>query len=482
MKRLIPLALALSASPALAKEGMQDGLQRRVAAVLASAGSGIRFGMVVADADGHEIVAIDPNGRYIPASNTKLFTTAAAFATLPGIDAPDTVGGASVRLDAQDGGVTDVVLVGHGDARLSSAADCLVDCLATLADAVASNTRQVRDVVGDDSLFPDQRWSPGMSWNNIPTRSGTAASALTLDDNEVVLKVTPGAVGAPPEVAGDGYYTIDDRAVSAASGARGLAFDRAPNTRVLRLTGTIATSETLRLGVDDPAERAAWIFAAMLRARGVTVTGAVATRHRPAMPADDPALRRGSPPARPAEPAALARLVAPPLAEDLRHTNKVSQNLHAELLLRRIGRVNGNGSIADGLAAVRAVLTSAGVPRADYDFSDGSGMSTYNRVVPRGPVIFLRWIAAQPWGAAWRETLPVGAVDGTLARRFEGTGLERRVFAKTGALNATAALAGYMIGRGGRLLTFAIYANDVPETANATRVIDRALELVAAEN
>ncbi len=71
-------------------------------------------------------------------------------------------------------------------------------------------------------------------------------------------------------------------------------------------------------------------------------------------------------------------------------TNKVSQNLHAELLLRRVGRQNGTGSIADGLAVVRAMLEQAGVPRTAYDFSDGSGMSTYNRAAPRGVVTFLR--------------------------------------------------------------------------------------------
>ena len=121
-------------------------------------------------------------------------------------------------------------------------------------------------------------------------------------------------------------------------------------------------------------------------------------------------------------------------------------------MLRRLGPPNGTGSIADGLAVVRAMLERAGVPRADYDFSDGSGMSTYNRVAPRGVVAFLRWAAAQPWGAAWRATLPVGGVDGTLARRFRGTALEARLFAKTGTLNATTALSGYMIARSGRTL------------------------------
>ncbi|MDB5721679.1 MAG: dacB, partial [Alphaproteobacteria bacterium] len=169
----------------------------------------------------------------------------------------------------------------------------------------------------------------------------------------------------------------------------------------------------------------------------------------------------------------------PPLSEDLKRTNKESQNLHAELILRRIGAQAGDGSIAGGLKAVAAMLAGAGVPRTAWDLSDGSGMSSYNRVAPRGVVALLRWIAAQPWGAAWRATLPVGGVDGTLARRFKGTVLEGRIFAKTGTLNGTNALAGWVTTASGRSLAFAFYANDVPEGVKATEAMDSALLMVA---
>ncbi|HYW17678.1 MAG TPA: D-alanyl-D-alanine carboxypeptidase/D-alanyl-D-alanine-endopeptidase [Allosphingosinicella sp.] len=471
--------------PAAAADGPQD-LRQRVEAKLAQAGPGTRFGLVVATEDGRELVAIAPDSRFIPASNTKMFTTAAAFATLPGVDAPDSQGGAAVRIEPRGAGAPDVVLEGRGDARLSSSADCLHNCLAALADAVAAKTRTVRDVVGDDSLFPDQRWSPGMSWNNIPTRSGTATSALSVDDNELHLRAFPTVPGQPPRLELLPYYEVDNRAVTvAAGGATALEFDRLPGDRLLRLTGTIAAGaepELVRLGVDDPAHHAAWRLKSLLEARGVRVAGDVAVRHRPLRPADDPEVRKGAPPARPPRIEPLAQLIPPPLAADIALTNKISQNLHAELLLRRVGRLEGSGSIADGLAAVRAMLERAGVPRTAYDFSDGSGMSTYNRVAPRGMILFLRWAAAQPWGPAWREGLPIGGVDGTLARRFGGTSLEKRLFAKTGTLNASSALSGYMIAKSGRTLLFSAYANDIPEGVRATAAMDAALVLIAEAN
>jgi len=469
--------LLVTAFPAVAQDA---SLQQRVEAELAKAEAGTRFGLVVADEAGHELVAVNPDQRFIPASNTKMFTTAAAFATLPDMNQPDTRGGAAVRIEGGD-----VILVGNGDARLSGAAGCTTDCLATLADAVAAKTHRVRNVVGDDSLFPDQRWGPGMSWNNIQTRSGTATSALTIDDNELSLMVTPGAVGAAPKVEGPAYFTIDNRAATVASGKTDLAFDRAPNTMALRITGTIAAGaepEKLRLGIDDPAHYAAWQLEHLLDARGVRVTGEVQSRHRLAGPGDDPEKRKGTPPARLPEQPVLARLTPPPLAEDMIHTNKVSQNLHAELALRRVGLEAGSGSIADGQAQVHAMLERAGVPRHAYDFSDGSGMSSYNRVSPRGTVTFLRWVAAQPWGAQWRATLPVGGVDGTIANRFKGTPLEGKVFAKTGTLNASNALSGYLIAKSGRTLTFSALANDMPADTSATKFVDAALVVVAEAN
>lgn len=474
-------AVLLFAQPAVAKEP----LQQRVEAVLAKAPQGTRFGLVVTTDDGRELVAIAPDHRFIPASNTKMFPTAAAFASMTGLDQPDASGGAAVRLEKGGSSAPDVVLVGNGDARLSSAADCAINCLAALADAVAARTRRVSNVVGDDSLFPDQRWSAGMSWNNIPVWYGTAISALTLDDNEIPLRVLPAKAGEPPRLELLPYYAVDNRAVTVATGKTALSFDRLPFERTIRLTGTIAVNaepEAFRLGIDDPAHYAAWRMKALLEARGVKVRGEIKTRHRSFSPSDDPAIRGAAAPVRPPRPDALARLTPPPLIENLTHINKVSQNLHAELMLRRVGLVEGTGSVEDGHAMMKAMLARAGVPRTGFDLSDGSGMSSYNRLAPRAVTIFFRWVAGQPWGAAWRATLPVAGQDGTLRSRFKGTALEGRLTAKTGTLNATNALSGYMTAKSGRTLIFSAFANDVPADTSAREAMDAALELIANEN
>ena len=172
--------------PAPPRRRRPQTLQQRVEARLREAGPGTRFGLVVATEDGRELVAIAPDARFIPASNTKMFTTAAAFATLPGLDRPDAAGGAAVRLETARRG-----RARRGPRRPWRRAPVQRARTASPTASPRSPTPSPRGrarsatSIGDDSLFPDQRWSPGMSWNNIPTRSGTAVSALSLDDNEL---------------------------------------------------------------------------------------------------------------------------------------------------------------------------------------------------------------------------------------------------------------------------------------------------------
>lgn len=481
MIRLMRILLLPALTLPLAGLSAQNAPPPLISAVeqqLAQGPGGTRYGLLVATLEGEPILAIAPDQRFIPASNTKMFTTATAYADLSALDAA--AQGTGVRLDQDD-----VILVGHGDARLSSADTCTIDCLQLLADAVAAKTRHVRNIVGDDSWFPDERWGPGMSWNNIQSRYGTGVSALTLDDNELTASVAPATIGAAPIVTAPAYYDIDNRVITVAGKGEAITADRMPYGRVVRLTGTLgveAKPATLHFSIDDPAHYAAWRLRDLLVARGVKVDGTVMARHRPLSPADDPAIRKGAPAARPRAPEMLAQLPALPLREDMRIINKQSQNLHAELMLRRLSRAYASGSINDGQVALHRLMTQAGLPEASYSFADGSGMSSYNRITPRAAVTLLTWIARQPWGIAWRETLPIAGVDGTLRSRFKGTLLEGKLFAKTGSLNAARAVSGYFVTKSGRTLVFSALANDMPDgtDAQATAAVDRALVDIAA--
>jgi D-alanyl-D-alanine carboxypeptidase/D-alanyl-D-alanine-endopeptidase (penicillin-binding protein 4) len=175
-----------------------------------------------------------------------------------------------------------------------------------------------------------------------------------------------------------------------------------------------------------------------------------------------------------------ARKCPPPLAEDVVKINKDSQNLHAQALFRRLGAPAASEQWASAMQ--RKLFEAAGIGPRGFEFWDGSGMSTYNRVSPRAGIALLRWASRQPWGAAWLASMPVAGRDGTLKRRFVGTPLEGGLAAKTGTLNATNALLGTFVTAKGRRFAFALFANDVPAGSSALPTMDAVLLKVAAAN
>ncbi|MEO1553669.1 MAG: D-alanyl-D-alanine carboxypeptidase/D-alanyl-D-alanine-endopeptidase [Pseudomonadota bacterium] len=473
----------------------QSSLQRDVVATLSNADqTGIRWGLVVANMDGEELLALRADDRFTPASNTKIVTTMASYHYLDQLSDPQHNPGTYVTLEPVDAGdPPDLILHGGGDAMLTDAPDCQSHCLSDLADAVASTgLTEVGHVIGDDTLFAFERWGPGWSLEDLQFYYGTAVSALSVNDNLVWINVVAGAeAGMPVSVSwadGDTYYAlVNEVTTSPAETDRALRIARFPGAHMVRVYGTVpAGSQDLDFGlaIDNPAEFAALRFKRLLEARGISVS-AVRTRHRPLTPLDEV-------PDEETETAALsvhaiedeaeriAALAASPLTESLKRISKDSENLHAEIALRRLGRLEGPGSRDYGLAVFQAFLETAGITEQEITLYGGSGMSIYNRISPRAMVRLLAFAADQPWFEAWLADQPIGGVDGSLERRFVGTALEGKVFAKTGTLNGANALSGVMVAASGQQLLFSIIANDRPPgTGSAIAEMDAALAAIA---
>ena len=467
------LALALSACASLSDRARtsleQPGLE------------GVRFGLVVMTLDGRELVAIGPDERFLPASNTKLFTVAAAFHRLGDLSMPAPSRGTSLELVPNDTGPPTLVLVGRGDATLIDAPDCLRNCLSDLADiVVGAGVREIAGIIADETQFPYELWPPGWSHEDLVKRAGAPVSALTINSNEMRITVTPSAAdGDPASIAwadaAPGYVIEGMVTTSDSEEAEFFAtIEPAGPQNIVRLIGSInraGPAVTLPVAVQDPAYTAALRLKALLDARGVNTGASVDVRYRFGI-AQAPAPHME-----------IARNLSPPLIENITFLMKQSQNLHAELLLRRLGLIDGDGSRQAGLQVVESMLNEAGAPRWAWDFADGSGMSVYNRLTPQMTADFLLWTTTQPWGQAFRDTLPIGGVDGTLRRRFNGTPLEGRIFAKTGTLRGTNALSGFMMTKSGQMLVFAAFANERPTGAgSATDALDATLVTISEMN
>jgi D-alanyl-D-alanine carboxypeptidase/D-alanyl-D-alanine-endopeptidase (penicillin-binding protein 4) len=181
-------------------------------------------------------------------------------------------------------------------------------------------------------------------------------------------------------------------------------------------------------------------------------------------------------------PLVLGDFDSQPLSADLRVINKVSQNLHAELLLRLLGKEKGNGgTIEGGMEVERSFLAQADLRPEEYMFYDGSGLSRQNLVTPHAIVKLLTYAEKQPWGASYADTFPVGGVDGSLVERFKNSA-QGRVHGKTGSLDHVNALSGYLTTAKGERLAFSILANNHNLTnKRAIEIIDSVVQAVIDE-
>jgi D-alanyl-D-alanine carboxypeptidase/D-alanyl-D-alanine-endopeptidase (penicillin-binding protein 4) len=170
----------------------------------------------------------------------------------------------------------------------------------------------------------------------------------------------------------------------------------------------------------------------------------------------------------------FAEHISPPLVETIRVMNKVSQNLHAELLLRAVGHEKKGSGVTDaGIWAEQDFLKSAGIADGDVVFSDGSGLSIDELVTPRAMVQLLRYDSIQPWGADYISTFPIAGVDGTLENRLKDTVAAGKILAKTGRLEHVSAMSGFATTQEGERLVFTIFGNNSTSRGrDATAAID----------
>ncbi|RYU09686.1 D-alanyl-D-alanine carboxypeptidase/D-alanyl-D-alanine-endopeptidase [Nocardioides iriomotensis] len=419
--------------------------------------TGSMVSVAVRDANtGEALYERNTGQRLNPASNMKLFTSAAAMDALgpdhrftTDVLATAPVVGGKVR--------SDLFLRGGGDPTML--AEDYRDLAAQLK--AAGVQRVDGNLVADDSYFDDVPLATAWSWDDEPYYYSAVTSALTVapdtdyDSGTAIVETSPGSPGAKPTVAlqpaTDAVTIVNNATTGAAGSANTLSVEREHASDKVFVTGSIPAGASINqewVTVPDPTTYAADVFARALRAQGITVSGAV---------------REG---ATPGAAKVLASHDSMALSGLLVPFMKLSNNMHAEALVKTLGaEATGTGSWQAGLAQVRAYAQEKGVDTNVIRISDGSGLSRFDLLTTDAVADLLVAAKQEPWFQAWYDALPIaGNADrftgGTLRSRMRNTAATDNLHGKTGSMTSVTALSGYVSNADGRELVFSMISNN----------------------
>lgn len=395
------------------------GAQRLQSGLDAELG-GVEHCVVVTTGNGGTVLAArNADGPLIPASSQKLFTAAAALEVL----GPESRFQTTVVAPAPpDGGRVDQLwLVGGGDPVLATpefAAELANEPFYEQTDVVTTSLVELADAV----VAAGVRQVPG-GVHGDDSRYETVRYLPTWSDTYR----TGGQVGPLGALTvNDGYQVLNP------------------------------TPEP----VDDPAIFAASELTRLLEERGVEV-GAGAGRSTA-----------------PADASVVAAVESRPLVDIVGGLLRSSDNLTAELLVREIGlQVAGEGTTAAGTAAIGATLDELGVPVEGLVLVDGSGLDRGDRATC-GALVATLDVGERPGFTVLWDGLAVAGEAGTLRPRLQGSPLQGRLRAKTGALEGVSALAGLVDL--GRPLRFAFLGAGGFSEAEGLALRERVAGIVAA--
>jgi D-alanyl-D-alanine carboxypeptidase/D-alanyl-D-alanine-endopeptidase (penicillin-binding protein 4) len=422
--------------------------------------------------DGATIFGLDQDHARVVASNNKLFTTAAALATLgPAYEYETKVLARGTIADGTLDG--DLAVVGAGDPNISGRG-YNGDIYAIFRSWAASlKSRGIQHVHGRlhlvtgffdaEQIHPDWPKDQLVRWYEAPVDD------LSFNENVVLVRVFPGRKpGAPVRVETEpplpSFGVINNGITTGSRSRQRLTIGRTADNNNIYVSGAMYVGSgpsEAQVTVTDPVGVFGDALRDALKQEGVTIDGdTLRSDHLGEGSWSEVAELRSS------------------LLSTIDITNKHSQNFFAETLCKLLGRTRfGEGSWQAGTRAVSEFLTKVGLVPGSYTLADGSGMSRNNRFAPSQVTRLLQYMYSQPFGADFMRSLAYSGERGLRWQRRLASGpYLGNVFAKTGTLSGVSALSGYVKAKSGKLYVFSILCNGVRGNApGAQDAIVRAL-------
>ena len=389
----------------------------------------------------------DGNQFFIPASNTKLLTTAAALVKLGEsyqIKTPIYYQGNSPRL-------SHLILIGKGDPSLT------IEQLKTVANTLQSQgIKQVEKLILEDKTLPQNYLNPTWEWEDIHFYFAPAINQLMLNQNAVELTLSPQRIGQPLNViwsdaiAGKQWQVINQTRTVAGNPSQGVSIKGILGKSVLVLEGELSISsepDVSAIAIPYPVRYFAESFQQVLTEVGIQVNQLEIVSNPSFNPQDK----------------LLLEISSPTIPELIRETNQESHNLYAEALLNLMGETPNS---KDNL---KNILKTLGLDPNSYVLKDASGLSRQNLVSPETFVQLLTAMAQSPHAESYQKSLAIAAEKGTLSNRFQNTAVAGKLKAKTGTLSGSSTLSGYLENSNFEPLVFSILVNNSEQSSPILR-------------
>ncbi|NNE33685.1 MAG: D-alanyl-D-alanine carboxypeptidase/D-alanyl-D-alanine-endopeptidase [Rhodothermales bacterium] len=449
---------------------------------LSNAYWGIRF---VRLDNGTEVYTHNESTSFVPASNTKLYTTAAAIDQLSEdfrFVTPVFAAG-----EVQDGVLRgDLVIRGSGDPSIGGRfhdGDRIAIFRQWAQKLRESGIERISGtIVGDDTLFDDLPLGSGWMWDDETYSYSAQVGALSFNDNCIDVSITGTTPGKAAEVSWEPFDTpyaaVTNRTLTVVDSVETEeSYFRPRASNRFTVSSTVHPGDTITqsLSIHNPTEYFVSVLRSVLIDSGISVDGYAVDIDDWSPPEDARPLRK------------LFEHESPSLAELAAVVNKRSHNLYAEQILRALGGVvtttdatTTDSSDPDkttaelGIDAATRTWAAAGIDTSRIQLVDGSGLSRYNLVTARmtSKLLEFMWHGDDAGKrSAFLESLSVGGVDGTIGSRFRSPAMSGRVMAKTGTVSNVSSLSGYVTTNDGIPLAFTIMSNNFTVETDTVRTV-----------
>ncbi len=399
---------------------------------------------------GEIIMQRNADKLFVPASNTKLFTAAAALSLL----GKDYQFVTKIFSDGslQHGSVLGNIYVqGVGDPSMTKE-----DLRAMVQKLKDAGIQQIMgDIVIDSNEFDIQLHGPGWSADMEEYYSVTPFLGVTKDNGRFLTKmpvdsvavdhncvlcwVKPTAQGKSPMIkVEDSYENLPIINVAKTSAKKTKATIKVErrwfsDRFVILVEGSIPIGSApllFKLPVTAPDRQCGFLMSLLCAEIGIEHIG-------------ETVIGQPTPP----QAAQLAEHRSQPLHELIAVMLKTSDNLYADALFKKLASHQGlkPASWQQASTIMRDFLvTQVHLPANELVVTDGSGLSRYNLVSPAHMVQLLTWLHACTFCDVIKESLSVAGVDGTLAARMQLPELHGKIRGKTGTLLGLSSLSGYL--------------------------------------